>query len=109
MASRTAVRHYFFDSSTFLKLFVVEAGDSRIREIVRVAQHNGARVKVSVCDLAHPECVAAIRQMLERGTGGRRGISPAAFRRALPELATITKQGSVFGIVKGERRSGACG
>lgn len=94
------MRHYFLDSSAFLKLFVVEAGDRRIREIVRIAQTSGARVKVSVCDLAHPECVAAIRQMLDRGLGGRRGISPAAFRRALPELASIAKQGSVFGIVR---------
>jgi predicted nucleic acid-binding protein len=100
MATRTAVKHYFFDSSSFLKLFIVEAGDSRIREIVHAAQSKGARVKVSVCDLAHPECVAAMRQMLERGVGGRRGISPAAFRRTLPELATIAKQGSVLGIVR---------
>lgn len=94
------MRYYFFDSSTFLKLFVVEAGATRIREIVRVAQGDGTRVRVSFCDLAHPECVSALRQLIERGEGGRRGISLASLRRTLPELATIASQGSVFTIVR---------
>ncbi|HEX8361939.1 MAG TPA: hypothetical protein VF613_17600 [Longimicrobium sp.] len=94
------MRHDFFDSSTFLKLFVVEEGGSRIRSIVRVAQAEDARIKVSVCDLAHPECVSALRQMLERGVGGRRGISSATLRRTLPEVANLTDEGSVFGVVR---------
>lgn len=83
------MRHYFFDSSTFLKLFVVEAGARRVREIVYGAQGQDAQVRVSVCDLAHPECVSAMRQMLERGAGGRRGISFGSFRRALPEIEKV--------------------
>lgn len=94
------MRYHFFDTSTFLKLFIVEAGASRIREIVRVAQADRAMVRVSFCDLAHPECVSALRQLLERGVGGRRGISSASLRRTLPELATIVSQSSVFTIVR---------
>ena len=93
------MRHYFFDSSTFLKLFVVEEGGSRVRAIVRVAQAENTRIKVSICDLAHPECVSALRQLLERGAGGRRGISSATLRRTLPEVASMTSRGSVFSVV----------
>ena len=94
------MRHYFFDSSTFLKLFVVEPGDNRVREIVRVAQRDRTRVSVSVCDLAHPECVSAMRQMTEKGVGGRRGISGATLRQLLPKLAATASQDSVFTIVR---------
>jgi predicted nucleic acid-binding protein len=80
-------------------LFVVEEGDNRVRAIVRVAQGEDPRIKVSICDLAHPECVSALRQMLERGAGGRRGISSATLRRTLPEVASMTSRGSVFGVV----------
>jgi predicted nucleic acid-binding protein len=83
------VKHYFFDSSTFLKLFVVEPGANRVREIVRLAQAEATPVRVSVCDIAHPECVSAMRQMLERGAGGRRGISFASFSRTLPRIAEV--------------------
>ncbi len=93
------MRHYFFDSSTFLKLFIVEEGDRRVREIVRGAQGN-AKLRVSVCDLAHPECVAAMRQMLERGTGGRRGLSSAALQRTLPDVQAFFRETSHVLVVK---------
>lgn len=70
----------------------MEAGASRVREIVRGAQVEDADVRVSVCDLAHPECVSAMRQMLERGVGGRRGISFVGFWRTLPEIASAFQE-----------------
>jgi predicted nucleic acid-binding protein len=94
------VRHYFFDSSTFLKLFVVEEGATRVRTIVRAAQSDRAQVRVAICDLAHPECVSAMKQMIERGLGGRRGLSVSSFQRTLPELAMAVAEGSVFTIVQ---------
>lgn len=94
------MRHYFFDSSTFLKLFVVEKGADRVRQIVRGAEADAERIRVAVCDLAHPEAVSALRQLLERGVGGRRGISPAALRRTLPELQTYFEEGTSFTIVQ---------
>lgn len=94
------MRYYFFDSSTFLKLFVVEPGDKRVREIVTVAQTDRTRVTVSICDLAHPECVSAMRQMMEKGAGGRRGISSATLRQLLPRIATTASPESVFTIVR---------
>ncbi len=94
------MRHYFFDSSTFLKLFVVEEGYSRVREIVRSARADNPRIRVSVCDLAHPECVSAMRQMLERGVGGRRGISSATLRRTLPEIQAIFRQNSYVLVIE---------
>ncbi len=83
-----------------MKLFIVEEGGHRVRSIVRVAQAADTTVTVSVCDLAHPECVSALRQMLERGVGGRRGISSATLRRTLPEIEMLTDEGSVFGVVR---------
>lgn len=93
------MRHYFFDSSTFLKLFLVEAGADRVRAIVRGAEAGGAKVRVAVCDLAHPEAVSALRQLLERGAGGRRGISQASFRVTLPRLRTHFGEGTTFTVV----------
>lgn len=83
------MRHYFFDSSTFLKLFVAEKGADRVRGIVRGAEADAERIRVAVCDLAHPESVAALRQMLERGAGGRRGISFGSFRRTIPQIEGV--------------------
>lgn len=92
--------HYFFDSSTFVKLFVVEPGSDRVRSIVRDAESHGALVRVSICDLAHPETASALRQMLERGVGGRRGISSATLWRIVPELARLAGFGSTFVVIR---------
>ena len=94
------MRHYFFDSSTFLKLFVVEAGDKRVREIMHAAQAGNGKVRVALCDLAHPESASALRQMLERGEGGRRGISSASLKRALPMIQTFFAEGTTLTIVE---------
>jgi predicted nucleic acid-binding protein len=94
------VKHFFFDSSTFVKLFVVEEGDRRVRDIVRGARADNAGVRVSVCDLAHPECVSAMRQMLDRGAGGRRGISSATLSRALPEIQAIFRERSYLLVIE---------
>jgi predicted nucleic acid-binding protein len=94
------MRHYFFDSSTFLKLFVVEKGADLVRAIVRGAEADAERSRIAVCDLAHPESASALRQLLERGVGGRRGISPATLRRTLPELQTYFEEGTSFTIVQ---------
>ncbi len=94
------MRHYFFDSSTFLKLFVVEEGADRVRAIVRSAEANAEMIRVAVCDLVHPESVSALRQMLERGVGGRRGISHATLKRTLPELRTYFEKGSSFTVIR---------
>lgn len=94
------MRHYFFDSSTFLKLFVVEPGATRVREIVSLARSGAAVVRVSVCDLAHPECVSAMRQMLERGAGGRRGLSRASFNQTLPRIEEVFHEVSYITVVE---------
>lgn len=94
------MRHYFFDSSSFLKLFVVEAGDRRVREIMHTAQAGNGRVRVAVCDLAHPESASALRQMLERGVGGRRGISSASLKQTLPVIQAFFTKGTTLTIVE---------
>jgi predicted nucleic acid-binding protein len=94
------MRHYFLDSSAFLKLFVVEEGADRVRQIVRGSEANAGSIRVAVCDLVHPESVSALRQMLERGVGGRRGISPATLKRTLPELRTYFEKGSSFTVIR---------
>ena len=94
------MRHYFLDTSSLAKLFVVEPGTTRMRSIIRAAEAGSASVKVSVCDLAHAEAVAALRQIVERGEGGRRGISKASLRQALPVLASVVSERSAFGVVR---------
>jgi predicted nucleic acid-binding protein len=94
------VRHYFFDSSTFLKLFVVEAGDKRVRAIMHAAETANGKVRVAVCDLAHPESTSALRQMVERGVGGRRGISSASLRRTLPVIRRFFTKGTNLTVIE---------
>ena len=94
------MRLYFFDSSTFVKLFVAEPGSDRVHAMVRNAEADEARVRVSVCDLAHPETASALRQMLERGVGGHRGISSATLRQTIAELTRAVGSGSTFTVVR---------
>lgn len=94
------MRHYFFDTSSLAKLFIVEPGTTRVRAIFQAAKAQDPGAHVALCDLAHPEAVAALRQIVQRGEGGRRGISPAALRRTLPELATLLSGELTFSIVQ---------
>jgi len=94
------VRHYFLDTSSFAKLFVVEPGTTRIRAILHAAEARDPAARITLCDLAHPEAVAALRQIVQRGEGGKRGISAAALRRTLPELATLLSGEMTFAVVQ---------
>ena len=93
------MKHYFFDTSSLTKLFIVEPGTRHVRTIMRAAEAASPSAHVSLCDLAHPEAAAALRQVVERGEGGRRGISSAALKRALSELAAALSTGSTFSLV----------
>lgn len=99
MASRT-LRNYFLDSSCLTKLFIVEPGSTHVRSIVHAAGAASPSAHITLCDLAHPEAAAALRQVVERGEGGRRGISPSALKRTLPELASAVGEGSRFSVVQ---------
>lgn len=93
------MKHYFLDTSALVKLFVAEEGTSHVKRAVRWERH-GPGIRVVVCDLAYPECVAALRQMLARGVGGRRGISHSALRRTMPELHLLFEQRERFVVVE---------
>lgn len=94
------MKHYFLDTSALVKLFVSEEGADQVRRIVRWGRGGSAGVQVVVCDLAYPECVAALRQLLQRGLGGRRGISHAALRRTMPELHTLFEERESLFVVE---------
>lgn len=70
-----------------------------VRELVRSADRNPARVQVLVCDLVLPEAVSAVMQVKERSDAARRGISAAALRVTLPRIRRQVQDGSVFVII----------
>jgi predicted nucleic acid-binding protein len=80
------VRRYVFDTSALVKLYVVEADSTTVRDMMRGAVAPTASTEVIVCDLALPETIAALKQIVRSRTAARRGFSPAAFRRAVPQV-----------------------
>jgi predicted nucleic acid-binding protein len=97
------VKHYFLDTSALVKLFASEAGADRVRQVTRWNREESADVQVLLCDLAYPECVAALRQLLEHGVGGRRGLSPAVLRKIMPELHNLFSQRMRILVVEASR------
>nr|WP_240978777.1 type II toxin-antitoxin system VapC family toxin [Longimicrobium terrae] len=75
---------YFLDSSAIVRLYVVEPGWSTVRELVRGAAADPPRARICACDLALPETISALQQISTGPNAGRRGLSPAAYRRTLP-------------------------
>jgi hypothetical protein len=80
------VRRYVFDTSALVKLYVVEPDSTTVRDMLRGAVAASASTQVIVCDFALPETVAALKQIVRSRTAARRGFSPAAFRRAVPQV-----------------------
>lgn len=77
---------YFLDSSSAVRLYVLESGWEHVRGMLRHAVSEPAATVVCLCDLVLPETVSALRQIAFGSTAARRGFSPGAYRRALPQV-----------------------
>ncbi|HEX8394328.1 MAG TPA: type II toxin-antitoxin system VapC family toxin [Longimicrobium sp.] len=77
---------YFLESSAVVRLYVVEPGSETVKELLRGANAQPPRAKICICDLALPETVSALQQIANGPNASRRGLSPAAYRRTLPEV-----------------------
>ncbi len=85
MATRPPVRHYFFDSSTFLKLFVVEAGATRVRDlaVLKGRMHRcGCRFAISHIRSASRQCARCWNEVAVGDRGSASADSGERFRKS---------------------------
>jgi predicted nucleic acid-binding protein len=80
------MRSYYLDASAVVRLYVVEPGAVRVREIIRGAVAVPKRAQALTCDLTLPEAVSALLQIAEGSRGPARGLSRAALRHVLPRV-----------------------
>jgi predicted nucleic acid-binding protein len=80
------VRHYFFDASAVVKLYVAEPGSNAVRDMVRSAVVNPPSSRVFRCDLSLPETFSALQQIERSPNAARRGMSRSALRALLPRV-----------------------
>lgn len=92
------MRHYFLDSSAITKLYVLEPGSKRVRDMMRSARSFPRSTQVFICDLAHPETASALRQIVDGTDAAKRGIGSLE-RRTLPgDLIQDFRRGGVLNI-----------
>ena len=94
------MRHYFFDASAVVKLYVAEPGSSAVRDMVRSAVVNPPSSRVFRCDLSLPETFSALQQIERRPTSARRGMSRSALRTLLPRVRADFMVTSPMSIVR---------
>ncbi|MFL5537867.1 MAG: hypothetical protein ACJ8J0_02690, partial [Longimicrobiaceae bacterium] len=56
------MRHYFLDASAVVKLYAVEPGSRRVKDMVRSAAVEPPAARIVVAGLTHPEAVSGITQ-----------------------------------------------
>lgn len=97
------MRHYFFDSSAFVKLFAFEPGSIRVRDMIRSARTTPPASRIVMCELIHPETASALALMLDGPERVQRGLG-AHSRRKLPSaLAHALGTESVFTFTEVDR------
>jgi predicted nucleic acid-binding protein len=94
------VRHYFLDASAVVKLYAVEAGSRRVKDMIRSATAQPASARIVVAGLTHPEAVSGITKIAFGPDAARRGLSPAAARRARVEIASTFGPDTTFTVVE---------
>lgn len=94
------MRHYFFDASAVVKLYVAEPGSNAVRDMVRSAVVSPPSSRVFRCDLSLPETFSALQQIERSSTAARRGMSRSALRALLPRVRTDFSVTSPMSIVR---------
>ena len=93
------MRHLFFDTSALVKLYSVEEGSERVRNMVRSALAHPPAAVIHMCDLAAPEAASGLAQAARAPDAARRGLSRVALRQALDRLAKDLAPPSRFSIL----------
>jgi len=94
------VRHYFLDASAVVKLYAVEPGSRRVKDMVRSATAEPATARIVVAGLTYPETVSGVTQIAFGSDAARRGLSPAAANRARVEIADTFGPETTFTVVE---------
>jgi predicted nucleic acid-binding protein len=92
------VRHYFLDASAVVKLYAVEPGSRRVKDMVRSATSKPATARIVVAGLTQPEAVSGVTQIAFGPDAARRGLSPAAASRTRVELAKTFGSDTTFTV-----------
>ena len=94
------MRHYFLDASAVVKLYAVEPGSRRVKDMVRSATVEPPTARIVVAGLSHPETVSGITQAAFAPDAARRGLSPAAAGRTRIEIAATFAAEVRFTVVE---------
>lgn len=97
------MRHYFLDTSALVKLYVIEPGSRRVRDMVRSASVSPETVQVMVCDLVHPEAASALCQTMDGPLAPKRGIGRSETRKLPGELARDLRGDGVMAVTESAR------
>ena len=81
------MRHYFFDTSAFVKRYALEPGSRVVGDLLQSAKRQPSAVRVFVSELVHPETVSALSQIVHGPEPAKYGLSRAAGWRAVNEIA----------------------
>lgn len=80
------MRHCFFDTSAFAKLYAVEPGMKPVRDLLRIANARPDWTRLLVCDLTLPETFSAVTNMQACPDAARKGLSASALKEILPRI-----------------------
>jgi predicted nucleic acid-binding protein len=80
------VKYFFLDTSAFVKAYVVERGEKRVRGLVAAAVANPPLHRVIVTDYTFLEAISALLQKR-----AERKITEAACNRALAEIEKLLR------------------
>lgn len=78
--------HYFLDTSAFIRLYMVEAGSKRVRDMLRSAEAMPPACRLLVSELIHPEAASALGQASRSPDAAARGLSKLAAKRAMNQI-----------------------
>ena len=93
------MRHWFFDTSAFAKLYAVEPGMKTVRDLLRGAKARPDWTRLLVCDLTLPETFSAVTNMQTGPDAARKGLSASALKEILPRIRLQFGPGSPFVVV----------
>jgi predicted nucleic acid-binding protein len=89
------VRYYFLDTSALMKLYALEDGSDRVRDLVRSATAAEPTARILVCDLALPEAVATLARL-----AAERRVSRAVHARTVERVEADLGPASPFVVVQ---------
>ena len=93
------MRHYFLDASALTKLYAVEPGSRRVKDMLRSAMANPPASRIIVCDLSHPETLSAVVQTVNGPDAAKHGLSRFTANRVRQELVQAMGPTSTFVLV----------